>query len=290
MTPKFLLANFWSGWKRLAIWAICLLVVTLVGLLRTRTDAELTSLALLPVLTIAWIGGFWSGLVMSFLSVAIWLIGDFTKLYFNHSWIVWLNAATRFITYGLVAFLIARIHQQFTLTYQLASLDPLTGLRNRRAFLDFGLSEVARSKRYSHPITIIFLDLDNFKKLNDSKGHDAGDAALRAIAKTLTENLRSNDRITRLGGDEFAILLPEIKYQEAIEAGHKISSAINAVLKDFHPVSGSIGVAWFGRVDRTFEEMLKAADELMYEVKVSGKGNFRCKSFALHNPDSLNSN
>lgn len=282
MTPDYFLSNFWIGWKRWAVWSVCLLMIITVGMLRAKTDVELTSLALIPVLIISWIGGQWNGLVMSLLSVGLWLIGDFSKMQFhNNSWIIWMNATTRFITYGLVAYLIAKIQRQFVSAFQLASLDPLTGLHNRRSFLNFGLSEVSRSIRYSHSLAIAFLDLDNFKKLNDSKGHDVGDVALQAIAKTLTENLRANDRITRLGGDEFAILLPEIQYEEAIEVGHKISNTVNTVLYDFPPVTGSIGIAWFGVADRTFHEMLKVADQLMYEVKASGKGNFRCQNITL---------
>lgn len=128
-------------------------------------------------------------------------------------------------------------------------------------------------------MTVIFLDLDDFKQLNGTKGHDAGDAALQAAAKALLSTLRANDWVARLGGDEFAVLLPEIGYEEAVEAGHKISVAVNKALHDFLPVRGSIGIAWFGRVDCTFSAMLKAADELMYEAKASGKNNIRSQSF-----------
>jgi len=111
---------------------------------------------------------------------------------------------------------------------------------------------------------VVFLDLGNLKQLNDSDSHDVGDAALQATA---------NDHVARLGGDEFAIFLPEIGIGEAEETGSKISFAINNALRCYHSVIGSIGKACFSEIDRSFPEMLKAADELMYEVKRSGKGS-----------------
>ena len=87
----------------------------------------------------------------------------------------------------------------------------LTGLQNRRAFLDVGESETERSKRYARSLSVVSLDLDNFKQLNDTKGHDVGYVALRVTAKALLGTLRASDRVARLGGDEFAILLPAFR-------------------------------------------------------------------------------
>ena len=109
--------------------------------------------------------------------------------------------------------------------------------------------------------------------------HDLGDVALQADAKALQNSLRSNDLITRLGGDELAILLPEIGYDEAVETGRKISIAVNSVLSGFSSVTGSTGIAWFGKENFDIPTMLKEADKLMYGVKASGKGNIRSQRF-----------
>lgn len=279
-TSDFLLASYWIGWRRWAVWSICISSALLLGTLRTKTDAELAfaSLVLLPVLVIAWIGGRWNGLIMAFLGAVMWAVTDIaTERQFSASWIPWVNAATRFVTYALVAVLAAKVRLQLERENKNATSDSLTGLKNRRALLVAGEAEVERSKRYGHSLAVIFLDLDNFKQLNDTSGHDAGDAALQATAKALLGDLRSSDRIARLGGDEFAILLPEVGYEEAVETGRKIFIAINIALREFPAVTGSIGVAWFGKIDRDFPEMLKAADELMYEVKASGKSNVRSR-------------
>ena len=176
--------------------------------------------------------------------------------------------------------LAAQLHRQLLHEYENSTRDMLTGLLNRCAFLKNGATEVDRSIRYGHSLAVIFLDLDNFKQINDSRGHDAGDSALQATAKALLDSLRTSDQVARLGGDEFAALLPEIGYNAAIDAGALMASRIELALIDFSPAKVSIGVAWFGRSDRAFPEMLKAADNLMYEAKEGGKGTLRSRGFA----------
>ena len=139
-----------------------------------------------------------------------------------------------------------------------------TQLPNRRAFFIAGASEVERSMRYAHHLTVIFIDLDNFKQLNDTRGHDAGDSALKAIGGVLAGSVRSNDRLARLGGDEFAVLLPEISSDAAEEAGLKIFSVVKRALQNFPPTGVSIGVAWFDKANEPFSEIVKAADEFIY--------------------------
>lgn len=283
---SYLFGAFWTGWRRWAGWSICISAIFLLGALRIETEAEyaFASLALLPVLVISWMEGKRSGLFVACLAAAVWVVaGIVAERQFSAPWIPWANTITRLATYSLVALLVAQIRQMFEREYKHATLDALTGLQNRRAFLDAGTREVERSKRYSHPLAVIYLDLDDFKQLNDTLGHDAGDTALRVTASTLLGALRSSDHVTRLGGDEFAVLLPEIGYDATIEAGRKISDAVNSALQGFPPVRGSIGVAWFPKADRMFPEMLKAADRLMYEVKASGKGDMRPRRFTSIN-------
>lgn len=280
--PNFLLGTIWTGWRLWIVWSICVSVSLLIIAFRIATDAEFNfaSLAVLPVLVIAWIGGKRNGLSMAFLASAIWLVGDIaSERQYSAQWIPWVNALTHLMTYSLVALLTTQVRLQFEREHERATRDALTGLHNRRAFLEAGTSEVERTKRYAHPLAVIILDLDDFKQLNDTKGHDAGDMALRATAAALRGASRSSDRVARLGGDEFAVLLLEIGYEAAVEAGRKISIAVNAALQDFPPVRGSIGIAWFGEADRLFPAMLKAADELMYEVKKSGKDDVLSRRF-----------
>jgi len=126
---------------------------------------------------------------------------------------------------------------------------------------------------------VIYLDLDNFKQLNDTRGHDIGDAALRAIARALRSVLRSNDLLARLGGDEFAMMLPEIGREAASEVGRKVFIAVSNALQEFPPVTASIGVIGFAKVTWTFSGIMKVADDLMYEVKKTGKNNVHFRHY-----------
>lgn len=279
-----LFADFWSGWRKWAAWSACIGIILALGVFRTATGAEFTfaSLVLLPVLFISWVGGKWNGLVMAFLGAAMWVSADIvSEKSFFISWLPWANAVTRLLTYCVVAVLTAQVRLQFDREREHASRDVLTGLLNRRAFLDAGTAEVERSSRYAHPLAVVFLDLDNFKQLNDTQGHDAGDTALRSVSQALLTALRATDYVSRLGGDEFAVLLPEVGYEEADDAGRKIFAAVNGALRGFSPVTASIGVAHFGKADQPFTSMMKVADELMYEVKSGGKNNFQVRRAAV---------
>ncbi|MEQ1517692.1 MAG: GGDEF domain-containing protein [Usitatibacteraceae bacterium] len=258
-------------------------IIVLLGAIRAATDAAFTfaSLALLPVLLIAWVGGRAHGVFVAFLAALMWAIGDFVaERQFSAPWIPWANTATRFLTYALVAVLAAQVRVLLQREREHATLDSLTGLKNRRAFLEAGASELDRLRRYRRPVAIIFLDLDDFKAINDTKGHDVGDSALRAAANALSATLRGSDLVGRLGGDEFAVLLPEIGYEEAIAAGLKTSEALNASLRDYPPVQNSTGIAWFEEVDHDLAAMLEEADKLMYLAKADRNHGIRASRFA----------
>ncbi len=191
----------------------------------------------------------------------------------------WGNFAARLIVYNLVAQLVGQVRSQFDCEREYANHDILTGLNNRRHFFDEGCREVQRSRRHPNPLAVILLDLDNFKELNDSQGHDIGDKALQATAQAMLGSVRSSDCVARLGGDEFAILLLEVDYPDAVAVADKVLTAVEERLSSFPPVTASLGVAWFSLSDQPFPAILKAADELMYEAKKSGKGALRSRRF-----------
>ncbi|WP_239255517.1 GGDEF domain-containing protein [Candidatus Nitrotoga sp. M5] len=280
--PDLLLGTIWTGWRLWVVWSVCIFLSLLIVSFRIATDAEFdfASLSVLPVFVITWIGGRKHGVFVAILASSMWLIGDIlAERIYSTPLIPWINAIIHFMAYSLIAILATQVRLQFERERECATRDVLSGLHNRRAFLEAGVEEVDRTKRYAHPLAVIIMDLDNFKQLNDTKGHDAGDAALQATAEALRSISRASDRVARLGGDEFAMLLIEIEYEAAIKTGREIFATVNAALKDFPPVKASMGIAWFGRADRSFSEMLKAADEIMYEVKKSGKDNVYSRRF-----------
>lgn len=276
LRSDFLPTTIWLGWRRWVVLGIGITGIYLLGLIRLATDSELAfaSLALFPVLIITWLGGRWSGLFMASAAAFMWTVTDiFSERAFSSQWIPWLNGLVRFITYAIVVILVAAVRFLLEREREHATQDALTGLLNRRALLLAGASEVERARRYQSQLAVVFLDLDNFKSLNDIRGHDVGDQALRTTGKAMMEATRNSDYVSRLGGDEFVVVFPEVGFEAAAAAGHKIFEYVNAALNDYPPVQASVGVAWFGNVDQEFPSMLRAADELMFEVKAAGKNN-----------------
>jgi diguanylate cyclase (GGDEF)-like protein len=169
----------------------------------------------------------------------------------------------------------AHLHAEAT---SLARIDGLTGLLNRRIFDEIFASEIARAARYEYSLTLIILDIDEFKASNDNWGHPAGDALLRAIARLITTNIRSTDSAARYGGDEFAIILPNTSQSDGIELGERLRAATEALGSDAAnqniPAGRytiSLGVASFPGNGRTAEELLVAADHAELVAKQLGK-------------------
>lgn len=261
------------------VWLGALAAATLLATLRWVTEAEFAfmSAVIVPVIAVGWICGAGQGVMFAAAATLLWVISDVAAgRVFSEAWVPVLNGMTRFAVYSLVASLVGTLRTVLLREHELARHDALTGLMNRRAFMQVGADETARARRYHHPIAVIFLDLDNFKKLNDTRGHDVGDLALNAVARTIKQSIRGTDRSARLGGDEFAVLLPETDPAAARETGEKLGEAIIRMLDEsYAPVSVSIGVAIFEEVNNDFEQMLKVADRLMYETKTTGKRGVR---------------
>lgn len=158
----------------------------------------------------------------------------------------------------------------------MAHTDPLTGLFNRRHFWNEGGKELERSRRYDFPICLAVLDIDNFKEINDSLGHPAGDEVLRILARKSTYILRESDFLARIGGDEFAFLLVHVNKEEAykkIQSFHKeVSSAQIKALKNGKKLQVSIGLACFDKENmENINDLFKLADNALYQAKKSGK-------------------
>ena len=264
------------------VWTAALVALTLLGYFRIVTNAEfaLASAAIIPVFSVSWAGGLRHGLAVATIAAMMWLISGWwvVPAHLPH-WILVLNVCVRLTVYLCVAALTARVRTLLWHEAETGRRECLTGLLNRRAFYEAGHTEMMRAGRYGHGIAVGFIDLDRFKRLNDSQGHGTGDTALRAVASALTKALRQTDYVARLGGDEFGIILPEIDAAGATVAAHKLAGQVAVGLKAFPPVSASIGLAWFERVSDDFGELLQEADILMYQVKSAGVGGIRIRHF-----------
>jgi diguanylate cyclase (GGDEF)-like protein len=166
-----------------------------------------------------------------------------------------------------------RLREALKAEQELARSDSLTGVRNRRAFYEAGQDEARRSRRYHRTFTLAYVDLDNFKVVNDTLGHSEGDLLLVTVAEVLRHQIRSTDVIARLGGDEFALLLPETGDAAAHVVLAKLRGALaEAMQSHLWPVTFSMGAIVCETPPASFEELVREADELMYSVKKSGKG------------------
>jgi len=153
-----------------------------------------------------------------------------------------------------------------------AFTDHLTGLANRRRFERQLEREVSRTLRLSHPFSLLMIDIDNFKNLNDSFGHDAGDDAIRRISRVLREGTRGIDLAARIGGEEFAVLLVETAEQGGFDVAERLRVAIKSLeLPSGEQITASFGVAECPTDAQTATEILKAADVALYEAKRQGR-------------------
>lgn len=158
-----------------------------------------------------------------------------------------------------------------------ARTDPLTGAMNRRAMEEVALRETARSIRHGHPLCTIMLDIDHFKRLNDVRGHAAGDCALQALVRKVQTLLRSQDFFARIGGEEFTILLPDTSASAGILTAERVRGAIEELEIPYEtgPIKFTVsaGVAQLDLANGSWEGMLKSADAAMYEAKESGRNS-----------------
>ncbi len=155
----------------------------------------------------------------------------------------------------------------------LAISDSLTGLLNRRAWNERAEALLADARRYGHPLIVLMIDLDGFKSINDQHGHAQGDAALRLVAQTLTQQLRSGDLAGRYGGEEFCVLLSHTREAAAITLDQRLRAAMhrNAAERLGFPLAYSAGLAAFGPDDADLEQLLRRADAALYEAKRAGR-------------------
>jgi diguanylate cyclase (GGDEF)-like protein len=166
----------------------------------------------------------------------------------------------------------ARYHDEI---YQLATMDPLTGLYNRRHFLELLERELARTATHQRSLSLLIIDLDHFKSVNDLHGHPAGDAVLKQVASALQAHAPAEVIIARIGGEEFAAVLPEQEIAEATAFAERLCDAIEALelgaAAGVRRVTVSIGVAAWGKGMSNVADLLRTTDAELYRAKESGR-------------------
>jgi len=227
----------------------------------------------LPIAFAAWyLGRVWTVAAVG-LSTVAWVASNYLAgLHYSAPGIWLFNTVMLISSFMVVGLLLAELKQALTHEKQLSRLDPLTSLMNARAFHEEAARILSVARRKKRPVTMAYIDLDDFKGVNDVHGHHEGDEMLRLVARAIRDTVRISDQCARMGGDEFVLLLPETGLDEARISLGRLSRALGDVLESSpHPVTASIGAVVFDTVSDGVDAMIRAADRRMYMAKAAGK-------------------
>lgn len=262
-----------------AVQLISLLAMVVIGVVDTVTGPELafSIFYFFPLAAIAWRTGRRAGLMGGLFAGVIWLAADvLAGQSYSHWWVPLWNFSVRSSIFMIIALLLAELKRSVDHERELARTDILTGLANSRSMVETCAIEISRARRFKRPLTMVYIDCDNFKEINDRFGHAAGDHVLRMVAKVLKTCTRTIDMCARLGGDEFGMLLPETDARGARVVINNVRERLNTQFEGVQPrITLSLGVATFNPPPASVDELLAAADRLMYEVKRAGKDSVR---------------
>jgi len=256
----------------LRLTAYLLLTLTVYWLnVSTPPMARLGVLYIIPVLLATWTEGWLWGIVFGIASIALREAVAWGQM--PNETMVWrlVNGLAYVAVVGVAMAGLQRLRRSQAQLAQLVTQDVLTNVLNARAFADRLGQELERNRRYPRPLTLIYLDLDNFKVINDTHGHQTGDAVLRLVADAMRTSVRTADVVGRLGGDEFAVLMPETDAQLADGAAKRLAASLRTVFKGTPSVTASIGVVSCTATDASTDDLLRRADQAMYDAKKSGK-------------------
>ena len=268
-------SRFFEQQNKIFLGFLGVVVAVLLGVIDYLTGYEinLSLFYLLPISLAAWYGGQEAGLVVSGVSAITWFIADvFSGASYSNSWIFLWNTLIRLGFFAIVTFLLVALKKAFRTNEELARTDYITGAVSPRFFHELSQRELNRSKRYNHLFSFAYIDLDNFKEINDRFGHTEGDKVLQAVANAVQKKIRSIDIFSRLGGDEFALLMPETGEVEAQSVNSRVRrSLMEEMQKNNWSITFSIGVVTFIKIPKTVDDMVKMADDVMYPIKTGGK-------------------
>jgi diguanylate cyclase (GGDEF)-like protein len=251
-----------------------LLVSAVAGLdYLTGTAVSVDLLYVLAVMAVTWVGCRRHAVLVAVLAAAEGLAAETAG---SGGWELTLpavsNALTDLVVLTLVAVLLDSLHRALEHQRHLATVDPLTGALNRRAFEIAAERERLRAARHGTALSLAYLDLDHFKSANDRLGHHAGDKVLEEVASAINQAVRGTDLFARVGGDEFVLLLPETDARDAMTVVQRMrSAAASAARAAGYPAALSAGIATFRFPPESVDAMRAAADDLLYKAKAAGR-------------------
>ena len=266
-----LLETVKRGW--LMAFAIGAVILLGLGDYYTGFELSFSFFYLIPVTMTAWALGRESGLSFSVLSAAVWLTSNLLSgREFSHPAIEVWNTLIRFGFFSVVTILLTELHNALEEERLLANTDPLTGALNRRSFNELAEKRMIMAEVNRRPYALVYLDLDNFKTINDVLGHAVGDLVLKTAVDTLRGQIRNTDFLARLGGDEFAVMLEDIDPTHVANIVQRWQAALlETMAKNRWEITFSIGVMTVLSLPESVDKLVSLTDALMYEVKRKGK-------------------
>jgi diguanylate cyclase (GGDEF)-like protein len=253
---------------------LCIGVGVLDGI--SGPDYSLVPFYLAPVILAAWFVGRREGYLLSCASTLAWLAAEMTGRHYNQfEFAMYWNDFMELLLFLLTALVVSALKGALEQANRMARTDHLTGLPNRRQFYEFVTGEMRRNHRYNQPFTVAYLDIDNFKTVNDSRGHAEGDNLLRQVATCIAATIRKTDTVARLGGDEFALLFPETDGETALTVAAKVRQQLKKDVEPCWTISFSMGMVTYLKSPAAIDQVIGRADRLMYEVKEMSKDALR---------------
>jgi diguanylate cyclase (GGDEF)-like protein len=265
--------------------ATCLSMVSVIGTLDYLTGSEISFsiFYLVPIGIAAWHGTRKLALWMAVVSAIVWLVTDLSAEHTYRSAIIpcW-NATVRLGFFVVVSHLLSSQRNQLRRETESARIDQLTGIKNTKGFLSETQMLWDLATRHGHTSSLAYIDVDNFKDVNDNYGHGEGDAVLTAVAAALADSVRTTDIVGRLGGDEFALFLPETSSEGAAYVLQRVQERVIQLAGERGwPIALSVGVMVVRPPYPPLAQALRAADELMYRAKRAGKNRVVIEPAAL---------
>lgn len=236
----------------------------------------------LPISMVTWLTNRRLGLATSLFGAFVWFYADVATGHpYSNSLIPAWNALIRLSFFVIITFLLSALRRATEREKELARFDDLTGAVNSRFFHELAQMEIDRFQRHARPFTLAYVDLDNFKAVNDRFGHSEGDQVLRVVAGSARKHLRKSDVVARLGGDEFALLFPETSQESARVVLSKLQHGLLEEMRagDW-PITFSVGALTCNAAPSTTEELVKMADDLMYSAKRDGKNAIKYSTYS----------
>lgn len=263
------------------IWLLSILTITVIclAIVFLKDFIDLKPILVIPALLASWYGGSKTGASIAALSAISLLLTDYSisseYAYISSSFYDSIVVLFACLFTSIIVTNFRKVHGVEIIA---ADTDTLTGLSSSRKFYTELENELNRSKRYRHMFSLAYIDVDNFKNINDTLGHPVGDELLTQLSKTLQISLRATDTIARIGGDEFVCLLPETKQIAAKSAILNAEKKLKDTMKKHNwDVSFSIGVVTFEMLPENVTQAVKLADDLMYQVKHGKKNDIAYK-------------